>query len=184
MDRSKETEQTAIPGLEWRVIPGWDRYEASEDGQVRNRETGRLMKQHASGSMGYPAIRLSYGGGKNKIKRVHRLVWAAFNTEIPDGMEIDHLDSDVCNNHRGNLECVTPEENRRRQYHPSGDDHAQRKGRLARDRAVLVTRVKELIDSGLLSNRAIGRAVNISHTTVGRIERGELDEWESWTDVG
>lgn len=169
-------------GIEWKVIPGWDRYEASEDGQVRNRLTGRIMKQHKSGSMGYPAIRLSYGGGRNKVKRVHRLVWAAFNGEIPEGMEIDHLDSDVCNNHKDNLDCVTPEENRRRQYHPSGDDHAFRKGKFARKRSELVARVKELLELGLLSNRAIGRALNVSHTTIGKIERGELDEWENWED--
>jgi len=167
-------------GIEWRDIPGWANYQASEEGKVRNRTTGRIMKQHKSGSMDYPAIRLSYGGGRNKIQRVHRLVWSAFNGEIPEDMEIDHLDSVVDNNHKDNLDCVTPKENRLRQYHPSGDDHAQRKGRFARKRISRVAKVKELL--GLLSNRAIARALKVSHNLVSRIQRGELDEWESKSD--
>jgi hypothetical protein len=163
-------------GIEWRDIPGWDNYQASEDGRVRNKTTGQIMKQHASGSMGYPAIRLSYGGSRNKIQRVHRLVWSAFNGEIPEGMEIDHLDSVVDNNHKDNLECVTPKENRLRQYHPSGDEHPQRRGKFARQRSNRVAKVKELL--GIISNRAIARALRVSHNLVGRIQRGELDEWD------
>lgn len=163
-------------GIEWKDIPGWDNYQASEEGQVRNKLTGRIMKQHSSGTMGYPAIRLSYGGGRNKIQRVHRLVWAAFNGQIPKGMEIDHLDSNVCNNFKANLDCVTPLENRRRQYHPKGDDHAQRKGKFAKKRRERVGLVKKLLD-GVLSNRAIARALKVSHNFVGRIQKGELDEW-------
>lgn len=45
----------------------------------------------------------------------HRLVWEAAHGPIPEGMQIDHLDSDAGNNALSNLDLVTPQENRARQ---------------------------------------------------------------------
>ena len=44
---------------------------------------------------------------------VHRLVYETFNVEIPDGMEIDHINTVKDNNSLENLRCVTPVENHR-----------------------------------------------------------------------
>ena len=43
--------------------------------------------------------------------RVHRLVYMTFIGEIPEGMQIDHIDGDASNNNLNNLRCVTPKEN-------------------------------------------------------------------------
>lgn len=44
---------------------------------------------------------------------VHRLVYETFNGEIPDGMEIDHINTVRDDNSLENLRCVTPVENHR-----------------------------------------------------------------------
>ena len=41
----------------------------------------------------------------------HRLVWETFNGEIPDGFEIDHIDTNKENNDLKNLRLVTKKEN-------------------------------------------------------------------------
>lgn len=43
--------------------------------------------------------------------RVHRMVYETFVGEIPDEMEIDHIDGDRENNKLNNLRCVTHTQN-------------------------------------------------------------------------
>lgn len=52
-----------------------------------------------------------YETNKNVSKRLHRLVWETFNGEIPEGMQIDHIDGNPENNCLDNLRCVTAKEN-------------------------------------------------------------------------
>lgn len=42
---------------------------------------------------------------------VHRVVWEVFNGELPEGMEIDHVDTVASNNRIDNLRVVTSREN-------------------------------------------------------------------------
>ena len=42
---------------------------------------------------------------------VHRLIWEAFNGQIPEGYEINHLDERPINNALSNLSLVTHKEN-------------------------------------------------------------------------
>lgn len=42
---------------------------------------------------------------------VHRIIWETFNGEIPDGFEIDHVDTHTDNNCLDNLRLVTHKEN-------------------------------------------------------------------------
>lgn len=43
----------------------------------------------------------------------HRIVWEAFNGEIPEGMEIDHINTDRSDNRLENLRLVSSSENKR-----------------------------------------------------------------------
>lgn len=52
--------------------------------------------------------------GKEKHVLVHRLVVENFIGEIPDGMEVDHINGDKEDNSVCNLEIVTPKENIKR----------------------------------------------------------------------
>lgn len=89
----------------YRTIKGYERYEISIHGQVRNRITKRVLKPFLIGA-GYEAVTLS---DKNKVKKimyVHQLVAKAFinNPGLP---EINHIDEVKTNNHISNLEYCT-----------------------------------------------------------------------------
>jgi hypothetical protein len=45
-------------------------------------------------------------------KRVHRVVWEAFNGAITQAMVIDHIDEDKGNNRLDNLQMLTSSQNR------------------------------------------------------------------------
>ena len=65
-----------------------------------------------NGSTGYRQV-----GIATKIYHVHRLVVETFIGEIPDGMEVDHLDRDRSNNALDNLRIVTHSQNNRNTSH-------------------------------------------------------------------
>lgn len=96
-------------------IPGYEGlYQISDYGCVRSLNyngTGKVkfMRNHKTPN-GYEQIKL-YRDGKRKWFMVHRLVWEAFNGEIPNGLQIDHIDGNKTNNELSNLRCVTPKEN-------------------------------------------------------------------------
>lgn len=92
---------------EWRKVEGFPNYSVSNLGNVRNDETGRILKQHQDGN-GYGFVRLS-----RKSIKVHRLVAIAF-CEQPEGChEVDHMDRHKANNHALNLRWVTRGQNMR-----------------------------------------------------------------------
>lgn len=86
------------------------------------KDDGRVLKEIGQkGNKGYRYISL---GGKLVLK--HRLIWEAFNGEIPQGMEIDHIIpvSDGGTDELSNLRLVTSSENKRnpntfKKYHLS-----------------------------------------------------------------
>jgi hypothetical protein len=47
---------------------------------------------------------------------VHRVVWEMHNGQIPDGLEIDHIDRNPLNNRIENLRLATSQENKRNRY--------------------------------------------------------------------
>ena len=49
---------------------------------------------------------------KEGLRFVHRMLWETFNCEIPNGYEIDHINTVRDDNRLENLRCVTPRENR------------------------------------------------------------------------
>lgn len=54
-------------------------------------------------------INIGIGG---VLFKAHRLVWAMFNGEIPDGMQIDHKNGNRVDNRIENLRLATPGQNR------------------------------------------------------------------------
>ena len=51
--------------------------------------------------------------GKRKYIGAHRFIWECVNGDIPDGFEIDHINSVRDDNRIENLRCVTMAENRK-----------------------------------------------------------------------
>lgn len=89
-----------------------DRYITQWNGHIDQVRLVRAKKLTATpnGKAGYFQVKV-YNSGKGKAAYVHRLVWMAFNGEIPEGYEIDHLDDDKSNNHLLNLSLKTRKEN-------------------------------------------------------------------------
>ncbi len=78
-------------------------YDICIDGNVRNRKTGRILKQWTMGQ--YLGIWLGTG---NK-QYIHRLVATAFlPTPTEEGLWVDHIDRNKYNNHASNLRWVNP----------------------------------------------------------------------------
>ena len=61
-------------------------------------------------SRGYEMVTLLCQGKRNPFL-LHRLIYATFGGDIPDGMEINHIDGVKTHNWIQNLEVLTPKEN-------------------------------------------------------------------------
>ena len=87
-----------------------DEYEVSNIGGVKalnyyKRGIEYILPQHTN-NKGYKTV---HAHRKNEL--VHRLIWQGFNGEIPEGMEIDHINTDPTDNRLSNLRLVTHKEN-------------------------------------------------------------------------
>lgn len=60
---------------------------------------------------GYIRVTLTDDNGNAKSYYAHHLVWRAFKGEIPEGMQINHIDEDKTNNSIWNLELVSARDN-------------------------------------------------------------------------
>lgn len=96
----------------FRPINGYEGlYEISDCGCVRSLKFGKVKYlRNAKDRDGYDRICLCRDG-KKKWFKVHRLVWEAFVGKIPDGMQIDHINTIRDDNRLINLRCVTCSEN-------------------------------------------------------------------------
>ena len=85
-------------------VNGYEKYEISNFGTIKNCKTGRILKQNFTGAEGnqYYSVNLSFKG-KVKSHSIHVLVALAF-CENPDGEPcVDHRDNDKTNNMYDNL---------------------------------------------------------------------------------
>lgn len=86
---------------EWAPIDGFDNYEVSDDGRVRNSRTDRVLRLQDNGH----GVMVAYlrRGGKTIVRSVARLVAEAFLDPAPDDASPMHLDFDLTNNRAENL---------------------------------------------------------------------------------
>lgn len=90
--------------IEWRLIPGWTKYEASSDGRIRNVYSERVMEPSING--GYYTVTLS-GDGEEKNYGVHILVGKAFHPNPNKLPEVDHINNKKLDNRAVNLRWIT-----------------------------------------------------------------------------
>ena len=95
---------------DWRTIPSYPDYEGSDDGEVRNIKTGRIMKQQVN-DKGDHKVQLRKDNRPYTIK-VSRLIAEAFIPSEEDISRLDamHIDSDKSNHHPSNLKWATRKE--------------------------------------------------------------------------
>lgn len=116
----------------WRVVTGFESYEASSFGSVRSVDRFVQSGRGAPGVMvrrkgrpikgtlhkGYLVVGLSAmvdGRAVMKYVGVHQAVARAFHGN-PNGLVVDHIDGDKLNNKPENLEYVTRSESVKRSY--------------------------------------------------------------------
>lgn len=100
--------------MEWKQIPGYERYKVSEDGQIMGVK-GNILKVHATagpskGDATRYKIQLWRDCRKDTFT-VHRLVaitWVPNPNNLP---QVNHIDGNRYNNHYKNLEWCTSREN-------------------------------------------------------------------------
>ena len=98
---------------EWRQIPGFENYQVSSQGRVRNtlnnqralRKEPKILK-HSESEDGYYRVGLCNGKGNPKLIFVHKLVALAFLSPVEDKLFIDHIDRNNKNNTPDNLRYV------------------------------------------------------------------------------
>lgn len=83
----------------WKQIEGKPNYEVSDDGQVRNKKTGRILKP-STRKDGYCQVML---GRKTVPLYIHRLVAIAFIPNPENLPQVDHIDGVKSNNMVSNL---------------------------------------------------------------------------------
>lgn len=91
----------------WKQIEGYENYEVSSLGNVRNSKTGRILRQGKKG--GYCSVGLT--GNKCKTWAVHQLVAKTFIPNPENKLQINHKDKNGLNNVITNLEWSTNKEN-------------------------------------------------------------------------
>lgn len=161
----------------------WDyegEYEVSNWGKVRSiprlircseglrgvRE--RILKPWEA-SNGYLQITL-YSEGKPRLFRVHQLVWEAFNGPVPDGLEINHKDTDKLNCKLRNLELVTHQENLQ---------HAAKNGLYTHVLTKSIVReIRQRYAAGGVTLKELAEEFGVTRQTIGYAVRGE-----TWSHV-
>lgn len=95
----------------WKPVLNYEGlYEVSNFGRVKSLISGKILKPRKRND-GYLSVVLCENG-KTKMFYVHRLVYSAFNGEIPAGLQVNHInDKDKTDNRLCNLNLMTPKEN-------------------------------------------------------------------------
>ena len=91
----------------WKDIEGFPSYQVSDQGQVRNKNTGHILKLIPDKD-GYLRVHLH---NDSIVKRVHRLVAETFIPNPENKPQVNHKDGNKTNNCTCNLEWSTVREN-------------------------------------------------------------------------
>lgn len=149
----------------WKFIPGHEDYMASNIGEIISLKHGRRLKRKLSvDPKGYNRLSICMNGKMSTIK-IHRIVAILFIENPHNLPEVNHIDGNKKNNNVSNLEWVS---------HCSNMAHASKNNLLTYGSANTSSKLKEsdipvirnLLLSGNLSKRAIGRKFGVSLPTI------------------
>lgn len=100
----------------WKDIEGATNYEISNNGNVRNKTTKKILKGRKTKG-GYLQVSIKFDGEeKFKNQYIHRLVAEAFIENKNNKKEVNHKDGNKLNNNLNNLKWVTSSENQKHRH--------------------------------------------------------------------
>lgn len=163
--------------IEWRDVPGFTNYQASETGAIR-RKTGygyRYSKfsEHKTSKGFYLRVSAMSDNGKDRSKGVHILVCLAFKGLPPtdDKYEVNHIDGNKLNNLPSNLEWRTRSKNL---------DHAHENNLRKESVAVLMKDHIEETITRFYSLGEMGRQFGLDPRVCSRIvNKHSVEKWNS-----
>lgn len=163
-------------GERWQALVGFPRYEVSDLGRVRHRETKRIRKLQMS-HQGRPVTYLTDATGRNRIVPIHSAVLTAFVGPRPYGCDASHINGTRTDNRLANLCWETPGVNHRRKLAHGTLVHGE-KHKCSKLKAVQVRNIRQLADRGT-SYSVLSDRYGVSVTRIGMIVRGE-----AWKHIG
>jgi len=117
-ERADLAEQPAEQeSVKWRDVAGFDSYEVSSNGDLRNKNTGRIIAKNLAGA-GYVKADL-WANGQRTQTTVHRLVAEAFLGPA-EGREVNHKNGNKQDNRVSNLEWCSRSDNVNHGYYKLG----------------------------------------------------------------
>lgn len=100
----------------WKTIKDHDGYECNVLGEIRNKNTGHVLKPQHDSCGGYSMVNVRHNDGYFHTVRVHVLIAETFLGPRPIGYDVEHIDTNKKNNRLDNLEYCTRSENVKRAY--------------------------------------------------------------------
>ena len=149
---------------EWRPIPGFPGYQASNMGRILGPQGVRKTRV---GNRGYHILNV-WKRSKSRPIRIHRMVLLAFVGPCPEGLETRHLDGNRDNNALSNLAYGTKLENgadKKRHGH-SLTGEKNKNAKLTEEQVVDILRSIE-------SGRTLARCYGVNRDTISNIRRGK-----------
>lgn len=146
------------------------KYEASEDGHIRNKKTGRVLHEFV-GNDGY--LRTQFDG---KTRTVHRVIASAFVPADVGKDFVNHKDGDKKNNRADNLEWVTRSENMFHAYAhrlknpPKGESNGRSK--LSSEDVLFIKQNYSRGDKEY-GAKALAKKFNVAHQTICAVVSGQ-----------
>lgn len=89
--------------IEWKQIGDYN-YEASSEGEIRNKKTGKILKQRIE-KLGYCLVDIQVNK-ENKTFKAHRLIAEAFYGKLEMHIHVDHINRVRSDNRVKNLRVV------------------------------------------------------------------------------
>ncbi len=168
----------------WKPIPGYEGYEASNQGRVRSVDRTILTKRGpkqlkgkvlsgSTHSEAFPYVTFQLGAGRTLS--AHVAVCLAFKGSRPDGMVVRHLDNNPANNWEYNLCYGTQKQNQADRIANGTKSEGEKHGMVKLTQRQVEEIKQRLADGEFQKDIAV--IYGVTQSTVSNIKRGS--RWKS-----